>query len=57
MQQKILSCEEIQNIRAEAKAQAQMVSEFYFTGQVSIDGWILDRSADILIAGNRSLSS
>ncbi|NLD35847.1 MAG: hypothetical protein GX654_03175 [Desulfatiglans sp.] len=52
-QQKILSGEEIQNIRAEAKAQAQMVSEFYFTGQVSIDGWILDRSADILIAGNR----
>lgn len=50
-QQKILTGEELQNIIAEAKAQEEMVSEFWFTGQLSIDGWIIDKSADILIAG------
>jgi hypothetical protein len=52
-QHKILSVEEMQDIIAEARAQEEKVSEFYFTGQLSIDGWIMDRSADILIAGKK----
>jgi hypothetical protein len=53
-QQKLLSEEEMQNIIAEAKAQEELVSGFYFTGQLTINGWIMDRSADILIAGKKA---
>jgi hypothetical protein len=52
-QQKLLSEEEVQNLIAETKAQEEIVSQFYFTGQLTIDGWIIDRSADILIAGKK----
>lgn len=52
--QKFLSNEEMQNIIEESKAQEEMVSELYLTGTLSIKGWILDRSAEIFIAGKKS---
>ncbi len=49
----LLSGEEIKNIMDHARAQEQMVSEFYLTGQISMKGWILDRSAEIFIAAKK----
>jgi hypothetical protein len=49
--EKYLTKEDMQNTIEETRVQGQMVSQFYFTGQLSMKGWIMDRSADILIAG------
>ena len=44
---------DIENIIQRVKAQEDIVSEFYSTGTLSINGWILDRSVDFFIAGKR----
>jgi hypothetical protein len=50
---KYLTKEDMQNIMEETRVQGEMVSQFYFTGTISMKGWIMDRSAGILIAGKK----
>ena len=45
---------DIENIVQNVKKQESAVSSFYFTGTISINGWVWDTSADILIAGIRN---
>ncbi len=42
-----LSDSEIENILQQVRDQQDNVSEFYFTGKLTINGWILDSSVDI----------
>ena len=51
--QHLLTVDDVENIIQHVKEQEDIVSEFYSTGKLSINGWILDTSADIFIAGKR----
>ncbi len=47
------SSSDIENIMENLKEQGDIITEFYSTGTLTINGWILDQSVDIFIAGKR----
>ena len=51
--QLFLTSDNIENIIRNTIKQEDIVSEFYSTGTLTINGWILDTSVDIFIAGER----
>ena len=50
-QQALFSGADIENILKNVKEQETIATKFYFTGTLSIKGWIWDTTADILVAG------
>jgi hypothetical protein len=50
----LLTKDDVENIIKDIKEQEDIASEFYFTGKLSINGWILDTSADVFIAGEKA---
>ncbi len=48
-----LTEDDVENIIQNIKKQNDIVSGFYSTGTLTINGWILDTSVDIFIAANR----
>ena len=48
-----LTKDDVENIILEIKEQEDIAYEFYFTGKLSIEGWIIDTSADVFIAGEK----
>lgn len=51
--QLFLTQDDLETIIQNVKEQEDIVSEFYATGTLTINGWILDASADILFAGKK----
>ena len=51
--QLFLTVDDIENIIQNVTVQEDIVSEFYSTGALTINGWILDTSVDLFIAGKK----
>ena len=52
--QLFLTRDDIENIIQNVKEQEDIVSEFYSTGTLTINGWIVDTSVDIFFAGEKN---